>query len=175
MSGTGALIVPFLGVDRAVGAFRRNHDPAAALGVPAHITIHYPWLRLPSVDQEDIRQVRELAAATPPHPVAFRELRWFGTEVLWLAPDPAESLVDLSESSARRWPGHLRYGGQMTAPVPHLMVAQVRDGGDRAEVARVEAELGERLPLRDEASEVWWMVQGEDGRWARRAAFGFGR
>ena len=46
-----ALIVPLLAADGALHRWRSALDPSAAQGVPAHVTIHYPWIPLQQVDE----------------------------------------------------------------------------------------------------------------------------
>src|SRR6185312_14804244 len=47
-----ALIVAVPEAETAVGALRREHDSSAALGVPAHVTILFPFLPPERVDQD---------------------------------------------------------------------------------------------------------------------------
>ena len=41
-----ALIVPVPEGDPLVAEHRAAHDPSAALGVPAHITVLFPWIEV---------------------------------------------------------------------------------------------------------------------------------
>lgn len=82
------LVVPFPDVEYAVGEHRQKFDPRAPLGVPAHVTIHFPWIPADRVDAAAPADVRERTATTEPFAGTFEELRWFGSEVLWPAPRP---------------------------------------------------------------------------------------
>ena len=171
MTADSALVVPAPDVEHAVAGHRLRHDPSAAAGIAAHVTIHFPWIPAKTVDADELAMVRELAATTRPFEVTFSELRWFGERVLWLAPTPAEPFRDLSDRSAAVWPEALRYDGEFDDVVPHLTIGDVSRGGDVAALRAVEDELAPLLPLRARAPEIWWYVRDPSGRWTRRAAF----
>jgi 2'-5' RNA ligase len=163
-----ALLIPFPQVDRVVAPHRLRHDPSARAGVPAHVTVHYPWLPTETVDASTLSDVRTLAATTKPFTVAFAEFRWFGSSTLWLAPSPDQPLRHLSERSAAMWPELPLYGGQFDEVVPHLTVGDLTNGGDEAALRQVEIDLVDILPLRTQASELWWMAQDQGGQWTRQ-------
>jgi 2'-5' RNA ligase len=168
------LVVPFPDVEYAVEAYRLKHDPRAPIGVAAHMTVHFPWLPADTVDAHALAKVRELAETTAPFAVTFAELRWFGEDVLWLAPTPDQPLRDLSARSAALWPEAPLYGGEFDDVVPHLTIGEVGGSTDTAVLRRVEADLAAALPLHAEASELWWYALDQSGRWVRRAAFKLG-
>jgi 2'-5' RNA ligase len=171
MTADSALVVPFSDVEHAVAAYRREHDPRAAIGVAAHVTVHFPWIPAGTVDPDALAKVRGLAGSTAPFAVTFAELRWFGREVLWLAPDPEQPLRELSARSAALWPEAPLYSGEYDDVVPHLTIGEV---GDLAALRRAEADLAQALPLRARAAEIWWYALDRSGRWERRAAFKLG-
>ena len=174
MVADSALVIPVPDVEHAVAAHRLRHDPSAGAGIAAHVTIHFPWIPAETVDAGALAKVRGLAESTPPFAVDFAELRWFGELVLWLAPTPEGPFRELSDRSASVWPEASRYGGQFDDVVPHLTVGDVTHGGDVAALHAVETELARALPLRAQASEIWWYARDLSGRWTARAAFSLG-
>jgi 2'-5' RNA ligase len=174
VTADSALVIPIPDVEHIVADYRLRHDPSAAAGVVAHVTIHFPWIPAGNVDAGAIATVRELAASTGPFEVTFSELRWFGDLALWLAPTPAQAFRDLSDRSAAMWPEALRYDGEFDDVVPHLTIGDVSHGGDVAPLRTAEVELSAALPLRAQASEIWWYAKDVSGRWSRRAAFPLG-
>jgi len=77
-SSTGSgLIIPFPVADPIVGDFRSTLDPSAAVGVPAHVTVHFPWIPLGLVDELVLTEVAEIAAGFPSFDVSFSQIRWF--------------------------------------------------------------------------------------------------
>jgi hypothetical protein len=66
VTADSALVVPFPDVEPAVAAYRREHDPSAAIGVAAHVTVHFSWIPASTVDPGALATVRELTATTAP-------------------------------------------------------------------------------------------------------------
>ncbi len=75
----------------------------------------------------------------------------------------------LTEALWRRWPQCPPYEGAYDEVIPHLTVA-VGDG----DFAAVERQIEPLLPISAAAEEVWLIVRGEDGRWARELFFPLG-
>ena len=50
--GTSALVVTVPAAERAVGPWRLHYDPSAAAGMPAHVTVLFPWLAASAVDAD---------------------------------------------------------------------------------------------------------------------------
>ena len=82
-----ALVVLVPEAEALVGAHRLRHDPSAAVGVPAHVTVLYPFRSM--VDYRVADVVGGLAADVPAFDVEFAALARFPGEVVYLAPVPA--------------------------------------------------------------------------------------
>ena len=54
--GQTAIIVPVGAAEPIVGRWRTRFDPAAAAGVPAHVTIIYPFLPGHDIDDNVVRE-----------------------------------------------------------------------------------------------------------------------
>lgn len=134
-----AVVVTVPEAEPLVGDLRAELDDHAAAGVPAHVTVLYPFLPLPRID---LPALREVVAATPAFTVTFRRVGHFGDDVLWLAPDPAEPFVTLTLAVQDRF-GTVPYGGDHGPdPEPHLTVAHhAPPSRMRAAAARLEAGL----------------------------------
>jgi 2'-5' RNA ligase len=168
-AGSG-LIIPLPVAEQLIGGWRATLDPAAAAGVPAHITIHFPWVPADLVDKSVLHDVAEMVWAVPRFEVAFHRIAWFDREVLWLEPDPQRPFIALAAESARRWPDHPQYGGMFETVVPHLTVGV----GDPGELERAEAGLSEVLPIHETATQVWWMTRTGVEPWVVRDTFDLG-
>jgi 2'-5' RNA ligase len=119
-----ALIVPLPALEPAVGEFRRELDHSAPWGVPPHVTVCYPFMP-PAMVTADV------TAALPRVPAfecTFRDVRWFGDDVVWLAPEPDGPFRALTAEVLRRFPDHPPYGGQFADPIPHLTIGSTRLG-----------------------------------------------
>jgi len=165
-----ALILPALDVEPLVGAFRLRHSADARAGVPAHLTIMFPFLEPAAVSDEALRALDSLFAAEPAFDymlVAVREFRDGG--VIYLAPEPAEPFVRLTELVAARF-GVKPYAGAYIDAVPHLTVGEGLPPNERE---RAAGALHRALPLPAHASQAWLMVGRTDRTWTRRHVFRF--
>jgi 2'-5' RNA ligase len=74
----------------AVRQLRERLDPSAAVGVPAHITVLFPFMPPHAIDAAVLAELERLFAGAWRFSVRLDHTDWFGDEVLWLAPqDPA--------------------------------------------------------------------------------------
>src|SRR6185312_3752443 len=71
---------------------------------------------------------------------------WFGEDVLWLAPDCAQELRDLTNAVVERFPDYRPYGGKHDELIPHLTVGRSRRGSTD-DLKAAEADVRRTLPL----------------------------
>jgi 2'-5' RNA ligase len=166
-----ALIVPVPEAEALVGAWRERYDDSARTGVPAHVTLLYPFLPPEDVTGADLDRLASLFAATPATRFVLSAVRRFSRGVLYLAPEPEEFLRELTTRIWALYPHRPPYGGAFADVIPHLTVAQVADG---TVLDAVEAEVAPGLPVPAHATEVWLMLQGDDGRWQAGHRFPMG-
>ena len=83
-----ALIIDVPEAEPLVEEWRVKHDSSAQHGVPAHITLLYPFMPTEMIDEQLHADLRALFAA---HPAFAFDSHVPGSHaVAWLAPDPAE-------------------------------------------------------------------------------------
>lgn len=166
------LIVPVPAAEPVVGRHRDALDPVAAWGIPAHITVLYPFLPPRQISGDVLGVLRGLFAAVPAFEAALSRVAWFGTEVLWLAPEPENPLRHLTQAVLDRFPATPPYGGAFHDVIPHLTV------GDRAplpELRAAAADIAPHLPIRTTVDTVR-LVEGTTGEvpWRAVAEFPLG-
>jgi hypothetical protein len=170
MATWSGVIVPVPEADPVVGEWLR-WDPAAWLGVPAHVTLLAPFVR-PPAPAETVDRLATLLGGTAPWRARFSALAEFPGGVLYLAPDDPAPFVALTAALAAAWPEHPPYGGAFDTVVPHLTVCE---GAPPATRAAAAAAVGPALPLTTEVHEAWLMEQPEPGApYALRARLPFG-
>src|SRR5205814_9086835 len=104
------LIVPIVEAETPLADLRQRYDRSAASGVPAHVTVLYPFVPLARVDDRVLDEVAAVANARPPFDVVFERIGRF-PGVLYLAPDPADVFIGLTEACVARFPQHQPYRG----------------------------------------------------------------
>lgn len=160
---TRALVVLAESAGPVVADCRRRFDPAAAMGMPPHVTVLYP---IPTYDATTATALGEALAEHPPFRYDLVALGSFG-RVVYLAPEPYEPFVHLTEVAATCL-GIEPYGGKFERVVPHVTVAM-----RRRLPASVRRSLTTALPIAGEAKSV--DVLGEiDGRWTVVDSFPLG-
>jgi 2'-5' RNA ligase superfamily len=85
-----AVLVVVPEAESVVADYRADLDPAAGLGVPAHVTVLYPFVPPERVDDAVISALQRTVRSVAAFDVTFARLRCFDRSVLWLAPEPAE-------------------------------------------------------------------------------------
>jgi len=165
--GDSALLVAIPEAEPVVGRFRLVHDAVAAVGIPAHVTVLYPFVPRDRLTNEVRHAVSVIFGALPAFDYRFGRVARFGHTTVYLAPEPAESFTGLTDAVHARWPEHPPYGGVFDVVIPHLTVG---DGlgaatADVLEVAAREA-LTRHGPIVGRAIEVALMTRGSDYRWS---------
>jgi 2'-5' RNA ligase len=167
-NGESAVAVPVPAAEPVISTWRAQFDPSAAEGMPAHITALYPFVPADRLTFAVAQQLRDLCAAVPVLDVEFRHTGRF-PEVLYLDPEPAGHLRELTAAIAERWPEAPPYSGMVDEVVPHLTVARGVFGSVFDEI---EADVARRLPLRTRLAEAGLYVF-ERERWRRRLRLPF--
>ena len=155
-----ALVIVVPEAEPFVSDWRAQYDWSAQRGVPAHITLLYPFVPTEKVDDELLGRLRELFGAEPRIPFQLARLARF-PEVAWLAPEPSEPFKALIELIAARFPDYPPYEGIHDEVIPHLTVAE---GGTELQ-DRVEAAIADQLPIHAHAGHVAFLFEDDEGLW----------
>lgn len=118
--------------DAVVGDHREHLDAAASWGVPAHVTVLYPFVAPDHIDEQLIATLAAAVRTVDAFTCRLGRTGWFGHDVLWLDPDPAQPFRDLTAVVGSAFPDHLPYGGVHADIVPHLTVGERRSGSLQA-------------------------------------------
>jgi 2'-5' RNA ligase len=117
-----AVVVNVPVAESVVGPHRDRLDEAARWGVPAHVTVLYPFLPPAEIDDTVLAVLSRAVAGVPQFTAAWTRTAWFDQRVLWVAPDPAAPFRALTAAVVREFPDYPPFGGQYETVVPHLTV-----------------------------------------------------
>ncbi|MDT0464929.1 2'-5' RNA ligase family protein [Streptomyces gibsoniae] len=165
-AGQTGLVVGIPEAEPAVRAWRERFDPSAGAGIPAHVTVLFPFLDVGRADARVCSALADALGRQHAFDLRFESCGRF-PGVLYLAPEPDTPLRRLTDTIADRWPEAPPYGGKYTEVVPHLTIA---DGQDDAVLDEIEADLLGRLPITSRVSSVDLMVH-DGAKWQERASF----
>jgi 2'-5' RNA ligase len=168
-AGQTALLARIEPAEPVVEAWRRRLDPSAAAGVPAHVTVLFPFLHIDRLNPATVEDLRELIEEHAPFTVRFARCGRFPA-VLYLEPTPAEPFRALTAPVAARWPEAQPYGGQFAEVIPHLTVA---DGHPAHILDEVESLVVPHLPVIAEVAAVSLFVS-DGGHWREHDEFRLG-
>lgn len=169
---TTALIVPVPQAEPLIAPWRRSYDPSANQGVPAHVTLLYPFLDPAQTEDLTLARIARIAAETAPFSFTLRQTERY-PGLLVLPPEPSTGFLALRDRLQADWPEIVPYGGRYgPRPPAHVTVAwsdQHKPGGC-PDFAPIEAALAPALPIDGVATEILLEARHED-RWSVLARF----
>jgi len=139
-----ALVIAFPTVDAVVASHRSRFDSGAIRGVPAHVTVLYPFMPPELLSTAVLDELRDLLGEFPPFDTTFERVDWFDDGLVYLRPTPDVPFRQLTAAIAARWPDWPPYGGAHGVPTPHLTIGDI---GTRAEHERAAEAIAPALPI----------------------------
>jgi 2'-5' RNA ligase superfamily len=169
-----ALVILVPEAESLVQSFRDRFDPSAALGVPAHITLLYPFIEPERIGADTLEAIAACFRGFSPIAFSLTEIRRLAAETLYLAPAPDEPFRKLTMAIWDRFPDTPPYGGAWPDIVPHLSVGRFADAGELKRAADELTRLWQTaLPIRADASTAVLLVN-TTGRWVIGTTFKLG-
>ena len=169
MADESALIVPVPAAELFVDPFRRKLDPSKRQGMPAHITLLYPFAPRTRIDQSTIDVLTDVFKSSNRFDFILSGVSWFDQHVLYMSPDPADPFAGLTTAIHNRFPEYPPYEGAFDTVIPHLTVAE---NATRWRMRRAATRLEAAPPICANASEVHLMaVSSTTHRWVTLEVF----
>ena len=165
-----ALVVP-VSLPRRLERERRLHVSVAALGVPAHLTLLYPFVAPADLTNRDRLRIASILKRHPGFDFQLGRIRAWPT-ALYLDVRPVAPFARLVEALVAAYPAWVPYGGAFPY-LPHVTVADLPPA-DSLQPAPPPEIADPRRPLRRRAERAILIVQDEAGRWHPRWRFEFG-
>lgn len=163
------LIVEVPEAEPVVARHRERLDANARLGIPAHITVLFPFMPPGAIGPAAVTTLERQFAAVRRFRFRLDRTAWFGNEVLWLAPRDPGPFRALTRAVVEAYPAFPPYGGEFGDSTPHLTIGE---GRPLASLRAAEESVRPHLPIDAQATAVTLMTQrSADGPWARTAIF----
>jgi 2'-5' RNA ligase len=163
------LIVEVPEAEPAVRQHRERLDASAPLGVPAHITVLFPFMPPEAIDAAALTKLEELFAELGRFRFRLNRTDWFGDDVLWLAPHDSGPFRALTQHVFRAFPAFPPFEGQFEDVVPHLTIGHGHPVND---LRTAEDSVQLHLPIEASAAAVALMTQrSAGGHWTKAATF----
>lgn len=164
------LVVPLEATDRPISSVLRCLS-GSRNGLPLHISILYPFLPVTAIGDAEKKTIAQLVGGLQSFSVSFKEIRWFGKDVVWLYPEPSEPLRDLTLAIAHSFPSCQPYEGEFSEVIPHLTVLERKP---LAWMHAVAVLARAQLPFTAKARAVWLMNEATTGKWHKLWSFSLG-
>lgn len=156
--------------ETAIADLRLRYDPSASEGMPAHVTILWPFIQPDAITDQDIAALATCFANHRRFAIELNRLAAFGKDGIYLAPQPAAPLIDLTEAVVANFPDYPPYRGAYATIIPHLTVAMTSPQN----FANIHTDcidaLTANLPIHVDVDEVTLFVR-RDERWRTRQTF----
>jgi 2'-5' RNA ligase len=169
------LLITVPAAEPTVGRHRARFDKSAAVGVPAHVTVLYPFLPPGQINAGVRAALARLFASIPAFRFILDRTGWFpDSPVLWLGPSDPAPFSALTGLVAAAFPSCPPYGGRFAEVIPHLTVGE---SAPLADLQAAEAAVRPHLPISATATEVTLMTgpplaaAPPAGRWTSTATF----
>lgn len=169
-TAASGLIIESQAAEAAVAPLRLRYDEFAPAGIPAHLTVLFPFIPSPLLTEAHLLEVGRIAAGFDAFDYSFQTTGWFGEHVVWLAPADPSPFLALIEAITNAFPDYQPYEGQHAEVIPHLTLGHARP---LDELRHAEREAATSLPITDRATAITLMTERLDtpGQWTRSASF----
>jgi 2'-5' RNA ligase len=147
----------------SLARLRSRWDWAASVGVPAHVTIVFPFVPAGRLGPAVRRELAEIAGHQQPFEIRFDRVGQFPS-VVYLAPDPVDPVKSLIASVVATFPDYPPYGGAHDVVIPHLTITE----SATAPLDLIATQATERLPFAHRVTSLEVLVEAPDGRWRPR-------
>ena len=165
------IIVPVPEAESAVDLLRRANTPDGTEGMPAHVTLLYPFTDDSQLVAGRVAEVRAVLEQFSAFEFVLSEVRRFDNlpneSYVWLAPTPSSPFVEMVEELASTFPEHPPFGGAFATVIPHLTIAA---STDEALLDRVANQAADALPINARAEKAC-IMQRVGGLWRLSAEF----
>src|SRR5208282_2193512 len=121
MESTIVILVPE--AEGLVRSFRDRYDPSAKAGMPAHITLLYPFKPPDEIDAVVLNTLRRFFFRFPAFKFSLRTTNQFAGETLYLSPEPEDPFRELTLGIWGCYPETPPYRWRYSTVIPHLTVA----------------------------------------------------
>ena len=168
-----ALIACVPEAEALVAPLRERFDASARLGVPAHVTVLFPFVAPEAIDASVLQRIESVLSAAQPFRFSLAKVARF-PETTYLEPEPSAPFAALTEALVREFPQFLPYGGEFPTVVPHLTVAHGSAAEATIAQAQLEAALARHGTVNSTCS-VLALMENSSGMWKQMHVLPLGR
>jgi 2'-5' RNA ligase len=148
----------------ALDRLRRQCVRDARLGVPAHVTLLYPFLEPTALKGRIRRTIASIAAAHPSFQFELSGPREW-PDTVYAAVHPEDRFLAIHRELAAAFPDYPIYSRPGFELIPHVTIAESEHVGNAAPLGHP---AWSTLPAKGSVDGLEVIAEGEDGRWRTR-------
>lgn len=164
-----AFIVHVPEAETRVASLRNRFDASVHLGVPAHITVLVPFMAPDQITPSVLAQIQTALSQVPAFVFSLSQVRRFPATA-YLAPEPAEPFIALTDALVRTFPEFPPFRGEHESIVPHLTVANGNASEAEVAAAELQAAVQSSGPISGFCSSVS-LLENSSGLWRKMHVF----
>lgn len=166
------ILVPVLSADPVIGVWREKYDEVSHHGMPAHVTLLFPFKAPDFITEKVINKIGEIFSNVKQFPFVLNKIGTF-PHVIFLEPNPRESFIELTEAIARQFPENPPWEGKYSSINPHITIGSKIDEQKMNDIKeKITQDIKNKLPIKTNATEAWLMVKNSDA-WKIKRKFRF--
>ena len=169
MADESAILIAVPESERLVGSYRLRYDPVAKAGVPAHITLLYPFRDPKAITSRNATEIQQVLDSFKAFDFRLGEIREF-SGAIYLHPEPDDIFREMTHALVAQFPDCPPYGGAYSSVTPHLTVAQGEPAALEIVGKSFREDAESYLPIESWAREIWLMTQ-HNGTWTKKTSF----
>jgi hypothetical protein len=127
--GQTLIAVPVPAAEPLIRGIVDKYDAAFPSARPddllAHITVLGPFVPIEACNDQLFGKLRTVFSQTKRFDFRLEEVATFPGDVVYLAPEPADAFVELTQVGVEAFPGFPPYGGRFQSVIPHLTVGPI--------------------------------------------------
>ena len=162
------ILIPVPPADSIIGKWRNKYDEVSLRGIPAHITILFPFKSPEENNLEVIGKLRAFFSEVKSFSFSLVRINTF-PDVVYLEPEPRDKFVKLTEGIVKIFPENPPFEGMFEEIVPHLTIGNKLQNLESARL-EISQDIISKLPIKSLATEAW-LMESKDGEWSIREKF----
>lgn len=157
------LLIPVTEAEEIVSPWRKKYDPSAIRGIPAHITILFPFKSSELISSEVINKLSVLLRSIKKFPFTLSKINTF-PGVIYLEPDPREKFIEITKKVVALFPENPPYEGKYHQINPHLTLGhEFKKNIDINNVKRLIMDtMSNKLPIKAVCRNIFLMEKNAE-------------
>jgi len=166
------ILIPVQRADPIVRKWREKYDAVALHGIPAHITLLFPFQPPNEINTQTIEKLKQVFVNVKQFAFFLEKINTFPF-VIFLEPSARSMFIILTKEIIRAFPKYPQYGGKFRSITPHLTVGQLSSEQKIDSIKkRIVKDIQNKLPIKSKAEEAWLMIKNNT-EWSLKHRFPF--